>query len=107
MIARENWALRYGYCIFQRLGLRNMPVVDDNFRPVGMITKITLMPWWLQLRDDAALMDNMLKSPTQKQRPSADQGNENDAVNITMGDITAAPKKMGHGYSEPPPRAVM
>ena len=50
--ARTHWNLHYGYCIFQKLGLRNMPVVDEHNRPVGMVTRLTLMPWWTQIGHD-------------------------------------------------------
>ena len=50
IIARPHWTLHYGYCVFQKLGLRNMPVVDEHNKPLGMITKLTLMPWWQQVR---------------------------------------------------------
>jgi len=104
VIARESWALRYGYCIFQRLGLRNMPVVDDNFRPVGMITKITLMPWWTQVRENNELIDNMIAAP------ESPKGGDPSAVSLSMGSTTGdltAPPRMGHGTSAPPARAVI
>jgi len=47
--ARGHWKLSYGYCVFERLGLRQMVVLSDEGVPVGMITRLTLMPWWFGL----------------------------------------------------------
>merc|ERR1711998_51432 len=35
-----------GYGVFERLGLRHMVVLDTSGKPVGMITRLTLLPWW-------------------------------------------------------------
>lgn len=46
VMAKEHWNLAYGYSVFERLGLRQMVVVDECSKPVGMITRMTLLPWW-------------------------------------------------------------
>jgi chloride channel 7 len=48
VMARPHWYLSYGYALFERLGLRQMVVVDEDARPVGMITRLTLLPWWYE-----------------------------------------------------------
>jgi len=46
VMAKTHWNLAYGYSVFERLGLRQMVVVDECLRPVGMVTRMTLLPWW-------------------------------------------------------------
>jgi len=54
IIAKPHWLLSYGYSVFQRLGLRHMVVVDDEHKPVGLVTRLTLMPWWQELKNPEA-----------------------------------------------------
>merc|ERR1712166_1127293 len=46
VMAKKTWLLTYGYSVFERLGVRSMVVVDDASRTIGLVTRMTLMPWW-------------------------------------------------------------
>ena len=54
MTARPQWLLSHGYSVFVRLGLRSMVVVDDDGAPVGLVTRLTLMPWWHHMQHDGS-----------------------------------------------------
>jgi chloride channel 7 len=41
------------YRLFQTLGLRHLPVVDDEFQVVGIVTRHDLLDYWLTEKHDS------------------------------------------------------
>merc|ERR1719217_101769 len=41
----ENSPLHHAFALFRQLGLRHLVVTDGQNRPVGVLTRKSLMPW--------------------------------------------------------------
>ncbi|GMH86178.1 hypothetical protein TL16_g10462 [Triparma laevis f. inornata] len=45
IVARPTDALGRTLRLFRRMGCRHLPIVDSNFKPVGILTRKDLLPW--------------------------------------------------------------
>lgn len=82
--AGPDWPLDHAYQIFRRMGLRRMTVVDGENKPIGIVTRLNLMPFYVHERvhqthlhdlyEDSHPQDSKGPSTKQEAPPQSSQG---------------------------------